>query len=36
LSANAAGKGEVRLAFYSNDDLERLLDLLLGKNREVL
>ena len=30
------GKGEVRLSFYSPDDLERLLDLLLGKSREVL
>jgi len=27
------GKGTVRLAFYSADDLERLLDLLLGKLR---
>jgi len=27
------GKGIVRLSFYSADDLERLLDLMLGKNR---
>src|SRR6476661_809173 len=27
------GKGVVRLSFYSADDLERLLDLMLGKNR---
>jgi ParB family chromosome partitioning protein len=27
------GKGTVRLAFYSADDLERLLDLMLGVNR---
>jgi ParB family chromosome partitioning protein len=30
------GKGEVRLSFYSADDLERLLDLLLGSSREAL
>jgi ParB family chromosome partitioning protein len=30
------GKGEVRLSFYSVDDLERLLDLLLGSSRERL
>jgi ParB family chromosome partitioning protein len=34
--SNSAGKGEVRIAFYSADDLERLLDLLLGPGREVL
>jgi hypothetical protein len=27
------GKGTVRLAFYSADDLERLLDLMLGNTR---
>ena len=31
-----AGKGDVRLSFYSADDLERLLDLLLGSSREAL
>lgn len=35
VSATGAGKGEVRLAFYSPDDLERLLDVLLGPGREV-
>lgn len=34
--ASGAGKGEVHLAFYSADDLERLLDLLLGPNREAI
>jgi ParB family chromosome partitioning protein len=29
-------RGTVRLAFYSTDDLERLLDLLLGAEREAL
>ena len=29
-------KGEVRIAFYSADDLERVLDLVLGVAREVL
>lgn len=33
---SGAGKGEVRLSFYSVDDLERLLDLLLGPSRETL
>jgi hypothetical protein len=27
------GKGSVRIAFYSADDLERLLDLMLGSTR---
>ena len=27
------GKGTLRIAFYSNDDLERLLDLMLGSTR---
>lgn len=36
VSVLAGGKGEVRLSFYSADDLERLLDLLLGPGREVL
>jgi ParB family chromosome partitioning protein len=34
--ATPAGKGEVRIAFYSADDLERLLDLLIGPMREVI
>ena len=29
-------RGEVQLSFYSTDDLERLLDLLLGAQREIL
>jgi len=29
-------RGEVRLSFYSADDFERLLDLLLGSSREVI
>jgi ParB family chromosome partitioning protein len=35
VSASSNGRGEVRLSFYSPDDLERLLDILLGPNREV-
>lgn len=35
VSVTGNGKGEVRLAFYSPDDLERLLDGLLGPDREV-
>jgi ParB family chromosome partitioning protein len=34
--ATDAGKGEVHLSFYSADDLERLLDLLLGPGREAV
>jgi ParB family chromosome partitioning protein len=29
-------KGELKIPFYSTDDLERLLDLLLGATRETL
>jgi ParB family chromosome partitioning protein len=36
VSVHAGGKGDVRLSFYSPDDLERLLDLLLGPGREPL
>lgn len=36
VSIQAGGKGDVRLAFYSADDLERLLDLLLGPGREPI
>ena len=32
----AKDKGEVRIAFYSTDDLERVLDLVLGVAREAL
>jgi ParB family chromosome partitioning protein len=32
----AKDKGEVRIAFYSADDLERVLDLVLGVAREAL
>lgn len=33
---SAKEKGEIRIAFYSSDDLERVLDLVLGANREAL
>lgn len=36
MSLTAADRGEVRLAFYSTDDLERLLDLMLGSHREIV
>jgi ParB family chromosome partitioning protein len=36
VSVGPAGKGELRISFYSSDDLERLLDLLLGPGREQL
>jgi ParB family chromosome partitioning protein len=32
----AKDSGEVRVAFYSADDLERLLDIVIGTSREVL
>ena len=35
VSVIATGRGQVHLSFYSADDLERLLDLLLGPGREV-
>lgn len=35
LSLSGADKGEIRIAFYSNDDLARLLDLMLGADRET-
>jgi hypothetical protein len=28
------GKGELRIAFYSADDLERTLDLIVGPHRD--
>lgn len=34
LVLTGAGKGELRLAFYSPDDLERLLDLIVGPTRD--
>ena len=33
IHASADGKGTVRIAFYSADDLERLLDLIVGDSR---
>lgn len=36
VTAGAAGKGEVRIPFYSADDLERVLDLVLGPGRDEL
>jgi ParB family chromosome partitioning protein len=36
VSLSGENRGEVRLAFYSTDDFERLLDLLLGAQREIL
>lgn len=35
VTVTAGGRGDVRLTFYSADDLERMLDLLLGANREL-
>ena len=32
----AKEKGEIRISFYSSDDLERVLDLVLGADREAL
>ncbi len=34
LSLTAKEKGEIRIPFYSSDDLERLLDLIMGARRE--
>lgn len=36
LAVAAAGKGTITVHFYSPDDLERLLDLIVGKERERL
>lgn len=36
LAVSGSGRGDIRLSFYSADDLERLLDLLLGKDRELM
>jgi ParB family transcriptional regulator, chromosome partitioning protein len=34
VTADSAGSGSLKFAFYSADDLERLLDLMLGASRE--
>jgi ParB family chromosome partitioning protein len=36
LAVGAGGKGDVRISFYSADDLERVLDLILGPGRHQL
>lgn len=36
IKLSAKEKGEVRIAFYSTDDLERVLDVVLGAGREVM
>jgi ParB family chromosome partitioning protein len=36
LSMSGTDRGEVKIPFYSADDLERLLDLLLGATRETI
>ncbi|MCC7194445.1 MAG: ParB/RepB/Spo0J family partition protein [Gemmatimonadaceae bacterium] len=36
ITASGSRRGDIRLSFYSADDLERLLDILLGKDREVI
>ena len=36
VSADSSGSGSLKFAFYSPDDLERLLDLMLGSARERL
>lgn len=33
--ASASGRGELRIPFYSADDLERLLDLIVGPDRDL-
>jgi ParB family chromosome partitioning protein len=35
VSANSESKGSISIAFYNADDLERLLDVILGPHREV-
>jgi len=35
LGVEAEGRGEIRIPFYSPDDLERVLDLVLGTHRDV-
>ena len=36
VTVSSTGRGDVRIAFYSPDDLERLLDILIGPDREAL
>ncbi len=36
ITLSAKEKGTLRIAFYSSDDLERVLDLILGPSRETL
>jgi hypothetical protein len=36
LSVGAKQRGEIRIMFYSNDDLERVLDLVMGETGEGL
>lgn len=36
VTVSPTGQGDVRIAFYSPDDLERLLDMLIGPDREAL
>jgi ParB family chromosome partitioning protein len=36
LSVGATNRGEIRIPFYSADDLERLLELMLGATREAI
>ena len=36
VAMSGPSRGVVRLSFYSADDFERLLDLLLGSSREVI
>jgi len=36
INLSAKEKGEIRISFYSADDLERVLDIVLGANREAL
>lgn len=33
ISVTGQDKGQIRIAFYSNDDLDRVLDLMLGRDR---
>jgi len=36
LSLNGSARGEIRIQFYSNDDLERVLELVLGASGDAL
>ena len=35
IAANEQGRGQIGIAFYSTDDLDRIIDLLLGARREA-